>query len=102
LTLETLNALLGATLSLLLSFTTIRTWFENLSADLKRVLIIALLALISLSTYLLACSPLALQLDLSIQCDQHGLVELVSAFLAALISNQATYSLSPKRPLPQP
>jgi hypothetical protein len=96
-TLDTLNALLGAALSLLLSFSTIKNWFENLSGDAKRLSIIGLLALISLASYLLACSPLAPDLGLAVTCDQAGAVALLRAFLAALVASQAAYALTPRR-----
>jgi hypothetical protein len=98
-TLDTLNALLGAILSLLLSFTTIKTWFDGLSGDAKRLAIIGLLAAISLASYLLACSPLAPELGLALTCDQAGAVAVLRAFLAALVANQAAYALTPRRAL---
>ena len=51
---EVLNALLGAVLSLLLSFSAIRRWYQPLSADAKRLVVVGILALISLLSYLLA------------------------------------------------
>lgn len=95
-TLETLNALLGAVLSLLLSFTSLRKWFDQLSADLKRLAVLALLASLSLGSYLLACSTLGPALELPVTCDQSGAVAVLRAFLAAAVSNQAAYALTPR------
>jgi hypothetical protein len=97
-TIETLNALLGAFLSLLLSFTSIRNWYEPLSSDAKRLIVAGVLALISLTSYLLACFDVGAAFEMGIECGPGGALAILEAFLAAAVANQATYALTPRKP----
>ena len=96
-TIETLNALLGAVLSLLLSFSAIRKWYEPLGGDAKRLIVVGVLALISLGSYLLACSAIGPGLEMGIECGENGALAILEAFLAAAVANQATYALTPPK-----
>ena len=71
-------------------------WFAGLDGGRKRLLMLGLLAGLSAAIYGLACLGLADSLGLSLTCDQPGGLALLRAFLAALISNQAAFAISPR------
>jgi hypothetical protein len=92
-TAETLSAVAGVVLSLAFSYVPgLAPWFGQLEATYKRLVMAGSLAVVSIIVVALSCwniTPLVV-------CNQAGLVELVSAFLAALVANQAAYLISPK------
>lgn len=71
-------------------------WYAALEGIYKRLLMLALLAALSLAIYAAACLGWSETLSLRLSCDQPGALALSRAFLAALISNQAAYAISPK------
>ncbi len=71
-------------------------WFERLDGTQKRLLILGLLAAAAAGSYAAACAGLAGALGIALTCDQPGLIALVRTFLAALISSQAVYTISPQ------
>ncbi len=76
-------------------------WFQRLPGVRKRLLMLALLAGVSLLAVGLACSPGAGQagrLGLPVTaCSQAGAWELLPAFLAALVANQATFQIAVRK-----
>jgi hypothetical protein len=92
-TAETLSAVAGVVLSLAFSYVPgLAPWFDGLEATMKRLVMAGSLAVVSIIVVALSCwnvTPLVV-------CNQAGVVELVSAFLAALVANQAAYLISPK------
>jgi hypothetical protein len=92
---ETLASLAGILLSLLFSYIPgFATWYDPLSPNLKRLIMLALLALVSGGSFALACANWP---DVSATCDQAGAIDLTRAFIAAMIANQTAYALSPKK-----
>lgn len=77
------------------------TWFQSLSGEVKRLLMAGLLAAIAGAAFGLACAGggWAAGLGLELACDAPGAWGLARAYLAALLANQATYSLA-VRPRP--
>jgi len=69
-------------------------WYGALAGEHKRLLMLGLLALTALACYGLACAGLAEALELGLTCDEPGALALARAFLAALVANQATFSLA--------
>lgn len=94
---EYLSSIAGVILSILASYLPVfSSWFDALSPNLKRLLMLGLLALASIGCYALACLGLAESFAIPLVCSEAGAVELFKAFLAAVIANQAAYMLSPK------
>lgn len=96
-TAEVLSGAAGVVLSLALSyFPGLKQKWEQIAGDYKRLVMLALSALVALASYGLACSALSAELGIPVTCDQAGAVGLFRAFLAAAIANQAAYSLTPR------
>jgi hypothetical protein len=62
----------------------------------KRLVMLALLAFVSASAFVLACSGWSEDLGLDLSCDRPGVVNLVWAFLLSVMANQATFKISPR------
>lgn len=87
-------------LSLLFSYVPgFKTWYEPLSPDSKRLVMLALLFLTSAACLAISCSRLPLDPAFGnmVSCDAPGAVGLLRVFIAAMIANQAAYALSPRR-----
>ncbi len=92
-TAELLASVVGVLLSLLFSYVPgFRQWFEQFNPDQKRLAMLVMLLAVALSVFGLSCSGLYSW----VTCDQAGALGLVSAFVAALIANQAAFLVSPK------
>lgn len=102
-----LAAIAGAVLSLFFSLTpTVKDWFDLQAPNVKRGIMLALLALVAVAFYGASCgglidaliSPLlGGQVAIAVSCDKAGALTLVQAFIYAAIANQAAYALTPKR-----
>jgi hypothetical protein len=91
---EELSLVVGLLLSLLFSYVPgFKGRFEALATETKRLVMAGLLVLVAVGSYGVACWNI---LDVGVSCDQPGIVGLVTAFIAALVANQATYLISPK------
>jgi hypothetical protein len=93
---DELSTLLAAIAGLLLSIVAEYVpAYQQLEDRYKRLVMGLALVLVSASMYGLSCAGwLVLLLDVDlVSCDQAGVVALVKAFLAALITNQTTHSL---------
>ncbi len=89
-----LSSIAGVILSLAFSYIPgLRPWYEAQSSETKRLIMAALLLVVAAGTYVLSCTGTGI-ID-SIACDNNGIMELVNAFIAALVANQATYLISP-------
>lgn len=92
----TLSATFGVILSLAFSYVPgVKGWYDRQDATRKRLIMAAGLVVIAGAAYGLSCANnpyLAF-----VTCDQDGIAGLVSALIGALVGNQATYLISPKR-----
>ncbi len=96
---QALLVILGAVLSLLLSYVPgLATWFNPLPDDKKRFIMLGLLAVITGAIFGLSCAKVIT----AVTCDRPGAIGLLTAFLFALMANQATFSISPKVGLNSP
>jgi len=94
---ESLSLIAGSALSLVFSYVPgFNAKFASLSAEIKRLIMLGLLVLVSAGVYGVACTGYGAQLGIAVTCDQEGLVALGSALLLAIIANQTTYTISPK------
>ena len=97
-----LSLIAGSVLSLIFSYVPgLNAAFAGKSAEVKRLIMLGLLALVAAGVYGLACTGYGAQFGLAVTCDQSGLVALLGSLLVAAIANQATYSISPKTPAVQ-
>ena len=95
--LELISSIAGVLLSLAFSYIPgAKDWFAKLSGEYKRLVMLGSLLLASAAVMLLACTGWAADLGINITCDRPGLVQLLTAFLAAFVSNQATFQITPK------
>lgn len=102
-----LAAIAGAVLSLFFSLAPfVKDKFDSQPPNVKRGIMLVLLALVAVAFYGASCgglidaliSPLlGGQAVVAVSCDKAGALALVQAFIYAAIANQATFMLTPKR-----
>ncbi len=94
---ELLAVILGVVLSLAFNYVPgLSEKYAGLAKEQKSLIMLGLLALASAGAYGLACAGWAADFGLAVSCDRKGLVEVIKAFVAALIANQAAYVISPQ------
>ena len=90
----------GIIFSLVFSYVPrLNTWYASKDETAKKLIMLALLALVAGGAFGLAC--LAVLGDLfgvSLTCDKAGGLVLIRSFILAVIANQATYLISPTAP----
>ena len=92
-TAETLSLAAGIALSLIFSYVPgLNAKFKALAPDFQRLIMLGSLAVTAVVVFGIACSGL---FEVGITCDQAGAVQLGTAFVLALIANQAAYAISP-------
>lgn len=95
---ETISAISGVILSLMFAYVPhIKDWFAGLDGTYKRLVMALVLLVAAGGSLLLSCWEI---LDL-VSCDKVGIVALVQAYIAALVTNQATYSLAVRPSQPE-
>jgi len=93
-TAEELCAIAGAVLSLLFSYVPrLSEWYDALAPTMKRLLMAALLIVVAAAIFGLSCWGVLAR----VECTQAGALGLVKVLIAALVANQATYLISPKK-----
>jgi hypothetical protein len=98
-TAEFLSLVAGGVLSLLFSYIPgANSWFAGLQTTSKRLIMLAFLALTAGVVFGLSCTSWGAAWGIEIACDQGGAQKLVTAFVLALVANQATYGISPEAP----
>jgi uncharacterized membrane protein len=94
-TVELLSAIAGILLSLAFSYIPgLKTWYDQLAADAKRLVMLGALFLVAAAIYGLSCAGIY-QI---VPCDQAGLVKMIEIFVLALVANQSTFLISPRKP----
>ena len=98
-TVEELSMIAGVALSLGFRYIPgLNEWYEGLSAEKKRLVMLGLLASAALAVFSLACCGFTQDgLVIPLTCDRSGAIGLFRTFLLALISNQAVFLISPRR-----
>lgn len=107
---EMISASAGVILSLLFSYVPgLSAWYAHLGetqdggenvpdgGTQKRLLMLGLLALVAGGAFALACAGWGAMYGLAVTCDKQGGFGLFQALLLAVMANQATYTLSPRR-----
>lgn len=94
---ELISAIFGVLLSLAFSYIPkLNVKFAELEATTKRLIMLGGLAVISAVIYGMACAGWAAEWGIALTCDRAGLVQLLTAFGAAMIANQSAYMISPQ------
>jgi hypothetical protein len=96
---DTLSAAAGVLLSLVLSYTPgLAPRFDALAPTQKRLALLACLIAVTAASLGIACAPQlrAVWPGLPFECSASSLGSFASAFLAALVSSQAAYTLTPR------
>ena len=94
-TAEVLSSIAGIVLSLVFSYVPgISDWFGKLEATYKRLVMLALLVVVGIGVFGVTCWGIV---KTGITCDQAGAIGLVKVLVVALVANQSTYLISPRR-----
>jgi hypothetical protein len=94
---DLIAAIAGVLLSLIFSYVPVaKRWFARLDGQRKRLVMLGLLALVSLGSMGLACSGWGRDFGLALTCDRPGVVQIVTAFMSAVVANQTAYTISPR------
>ena len=95
---ENLSLVAGTVLSLAFSYIPgVRTWFMGFEPIIKRLIMLALLAVITGVVYGLSCLGWGSEWGITLSCDQTGLLGFVKQFVIAVIANQSIYTISPQK-----
>lgn len=90
---ESIAMVAGVILSLLFSYIPgLRAWFDKFNAEQKRLWMLLMLALVAGSSFGLACGGILA----GVACTTKGAVDVVWAFVLAVIANQSIYAISPQ------
>lgn len=91
---EKLAAIAGVILSLVFSYIPgISDWYGALQPTQKRLVMAVLLLAVAGGVFAGSCGGIWV----TVTCDKAGALGLINALIAALVANQATYQLSPRR-----
>jgi len=91
---EMLVGVSGVVLSLLFSYIPgLRVWFAGLVTETKQLIMLGLILVISSAVFVLGCNGI---LVTNLVCDKSGIVSFVYIVVTAIITNQATYAISPQ------
>lgn len=94
---EGLSLIAGTLLSLAFSYIPgVSIWFMGFEPTIKRLIMLALLAMTSGAIYGLSCLGWGSELGITLSCDQTGLLGLTKQFVIAIIANQSIYTISPQ------
>jgi putative flippase GtrA len=93
---ELLSSIAGIVLSLVFSYVPgLNVRFATLRQEIKRLVMAGLLLLTSVIVFGLGCTSWGAAWGIAVTCDQAGVQTLIASFVAALIANQAAYSITP-------
>ncbi len=93
-TVEQLGAIAGVILSLAFSYIPgLSDQFDKLDPIRKRLVMAVLLFFVAAGALILSCASVVV----TVECTQTGLIALINTFIAALVANQATFTISPRR-----
>lgn len=89
-----LSAVAGVVLSLAFSYIPgLSGWFDKLQPTEKRLMMAVLLAIVASGALFLGCTNIIT----GVACTQAGVIGLVNAYIAALVANQAAFTISPRK-----
>ena len=88
----------GVILSLLFSYVYgVNSWFDKFNGTHKRLIMLLLLVIVAAGGFGISCLGWAASFSISVTCDTAGAVGLFQQLMIAVIANQSTYLISPKK-----
>lgn len=91
---ELLSLIAGAFLSIIFSYVRgVSVWYDSRDPMDKRLIMLGFLLVTAIAIFVASCE----KLTNLVTCDQAGALGLVRVFIMALMSNQATFLISPRR-----
>lgn len=100
-TADLLSSVSGVVLSLLFSYLPgLSAWYGGLTGGKKRLIMLGMLALVAGGMYALDCGGLLVKIvpDMAGMCSAtDGWVQVLRAFVLAMIANQSAFALSPQK-----
>ena len=95
---EFLTVVLGVLVSLIFLYVPgAKAKLDEQTPEVKRLVMLGLMALVALGSLGLACAGFAADFGIPLTCDRAGIVELVKAFFLAVGANQTTYMIAKAR-----
>ena len=95
---QTLSTIAAIALSLAFSYIPgLSGWYERLDGIAKRLLMLIIVVCVAVGAFGLACAGWGADLGLELSCDQPGAIALLQSLVLALVANQSTYLITPKR-----
>jgi len=92
-----LSGIAGVILSLLFSYIPkLSTKFAAKSAEEKKLWMLGLLVLVAGCVFGLSCTKYGGMIGIPYQCTDAGAIELIKILAAAVIANQAAFSITPQ------
>lgn len=92
-----LSGIAGVILSLLFSYVPgLNSKFAAQSEESKKLWMLGLLALVAALTFGLSCTKYGAMIGIPFECTDAGAIELIKILAAAVIANQATFSITPQ------
>lgn len=89
----------GAVLSLLFTYVPgVRGWYDRQESQIKSLVMLAAVIVVGGALYGLSCAGWFVDYTGGITCDRAGVEGLIAAIITVLISNQATYLITPVKP----
>lgn len=90
---ESLGIVAGAIVSILFSYIPgLSSWFASLESTSKRLIMLALMLVVTLAAVLLSCAGVVQ----GFACNQTGFIQAVQVFVLAVMANQAAYTITPR------
>lgn len=90
---ENLAMVAGVVLSLAFSYVPgLTDWYEQFDPERKRLVMLGMLAVVAAGSFGLACAGILI----GVACTIPGAIDLVWAFILAVIANQSIYAISPR------
>ena len=72
-------------------------WWENLNKTLKRLVMAGFLLIAAGGVYAMTCAGLLAPFNWTLTCDEAGLTQLISLWVAAVGVNTLVYTAIPKK-----
>lgn len=89
---HTLALAAGAVWSVLIGHVpTLKSRFDVLSGEAKRLVMTAVMAVTAVILYFVGCYDI---LGISIECGRQGILDLLTAFILLVVGNQTAYSIA--------
>ncbi len=94
---ESITLIAGTSLSLAFSYIPgAKEWFMKFNPQMKRLIMLGLIILTSLSVFGIACLGWGLDWGVSLSCNRSGFLGLLEQVIIAIIANQGVYAISPR------